>query len=380
MSTVSTRLRTANSRANRACQVMPSEDNHSSEYIAASDARRQFISGFTGSAGVAVVTPDLAALSTDGRYIIQAKKQLDDNWTLLNSALPDVLSWQDWAAEQSAGGKNVAVDASLIPASAAKKLVDNIQKAGGADLLPLQENLVDLVWANERPPRPQEPVIVLPERFNGKTVQAKLEELREELQKKHAAGFVVSMLDEIAWLFNLRGSDIPFNPVFFSYAVVTHELAILYVDESKLGEAVKVHLSASGVQIKPYNAILDDARSLKEQTEGLKESSNRLLLSNRGSWALQRALGGEKLVDVVRSPIGDAKAIKNETELEGMRACHVRDGAALIEYFAWLEDQLVAKRAVLDEVQADDKLIEFRSKQTDFVGLSFPTISSTGAK
>lgn len=268
----------------------------------------------------------------------------------------------------------------MIPASAAKKLVDNIQKAGGADLLPLEENLVDLVWANERPPRPQEPVIVLPEKFNGKTVQAKLEELREELQKKHAAGFVVSMLDEIAWLFNLRGSDIPFNPVFFSYAVVTHELATLYVDESKLGEAVKAHLSASGVQIRPYNAILDDARSLKEQTEGLKESSNRLLLSNRGSWALQRALGGEKLVDVVRSPIGDAKAIKNETELEGMRACHVRDGAALIQYFAWLEDQLVAKRAVLDEVQADDKLIEFRSKQTDFVGLSFPTISSTGAK
>lgn len=322
----------------------------------------------------------MAALSTDGRYIIQAKKQLDDNWTLLNSALPDVLSWQDWAAEQSNGGKNVAVDASLIPASAAKKLIDNIKKAGGADLVPLDENLVDLVWADEQPPRPQEPVIVLPEKFNGKSVQAKLEELREELQKKHAAGFVVSMLDEIAWLFNLRGSDIPFNPVFFSYAVVTHESAILYVDESKMDAAAKAHLSAAGVQVKPYNAILEDARSLKAQVESLKESSNRLLLSNRGSWALQRALGGESMVDIVRSPIGDAKAVKNDIELEGMRACHVRDGAALIEYFAWLEDQLVAKRAVLDEVQADDKLIEFRSKQTDFVGLSFPTISSTGAK
>lgn len=361
-------------------EVIPSEDNHSSEYIAASDARRQFISGFSGSAGVAVVTSELAALATDGRYIIQAKKQLDDNWTLLNSALPEVLSWQDWAAEQSAGGKNVAVDASLIPASAAKKLTDNIQKAGGADFLPLDENLVDLVWADERPPRPQEPVIVLPENFNGKSVQAKLEELREDLQKRHAAGFIVSMLDEIAWLFNLRGSDIPFNPVFFSYAVVTHESATLYVDESKLGHEAKAHLSAAGVQVRPYGAILDDARSLKEKALSLKESSNRLLLSNRGSWALQRALGGESMVDIIRSPIGDAKAVKNDTELEGMRACHIRDGAALIEYFAWLEDQLIAKRAVLDEVEADDKLIELRSKQTDYVGLSFPTISSTGAK
>lgn len=365
--------------------VVPSEDNHSSEYIAASDARRQFISGFTGSAGVAVVTPESAILSTDGRYIIQATKQLDNNWTLLNSALPDAPSWQDWAAEQSAGGRNVAVDSSLIPASAAKKLIDKIQKAGGANLLPLEENLVDLVWAEERPSRPQEPIIVLPEKYSGKNVQSKLDELRQELQKKHAAGFVVSMLDEIAWLFNLRGSDIPFNPVFFSYAIVTHDRATLYVDESKLDAAAVAHLKETNVQLKPYNAILDDARSLKEQVALSKstnpqETVNRLILSNRGSWALQRALGGDGMVDEVRSPIGDAKAVKNDTELEGMRACHIRDGAALIEFFAWLEDQLVAKKVVLDEVQADDKLTEFRAKQADFVGLSFPTISSTGAK
>jgi Xaa-Pro aminopeptidase len=364
---------------------VPSEDNHSSEYIAASDARRQFISGFSGSAGVAVITPESAILSTDGRYIIQATKQLDSNWTLLNSALPDAPSWQDWAAEQSAGGKNVAVDASLIPASAAKKLIDKIHKAGGATLLPLEENLVDLAWGEERPVRPQEPIVVLPQRFAGKDVQAKLDELRQELVKKQAAGFVVSMLDEIAWLFNLRGSDIPFNPVFFSYAIVTHDSATLYVDESKLDDAAKEHLSQASIQLKPYNAILDDSRLLQEhvavkKSTGPRESAGRLLLSNRGSWALHRALGGEGTVDEVRSPICDAKAIKNETEMEGMRSCHVRDGAALIKFFAWLEDQLVAKKATLDEVQADDKLCEFRSMQKDFVGLSFPTISSTGAK
>lgn len=252
-------------------------------------------------------------------------------------------------------------------------------------MLPLEENLVDLAWGEERPIRPQEPIVVLPQKFAGKNVQAKLDELRQELVKKQAAGFVVSMLDEIAWLFNLRGSDIPFNPVFFSYAIVTHDTATLYVDESKLDAAAKAHLAQANIQLKPYDAILGDSRSLQEQAAVKRpgepqEPSSRLLLSNRGSWALHRALGGDGMVDEVRSPIGDAKAVKNETEVEGMRSCHVRDGAALIEFFAWLEDQLVAKKATLDEVQADDKLSELRSKQDDFVGLSFPTISSTGAK
>lgn len=364
---------------------MPSEDNHSSEYIAASDARRSYISGFTGSAGVAVVTPDTAILSTDGRYIIQANKQLDDNWTLLNSAAPDAPTWQDWSAEHSSGGKNVAVDSSLIPSSAAKKLQEKIHKCGGAALVPLQENLVDIVWSDGRPAHPCEPVIVLNEKLTGRNVQSKLRDLRQDLGKRKAAGIVVSMLDEIAWLFNLRGSDIPFNPVFFAYAIVTPETATLYIDESKLDNACKTHLATNSIVLRPYDAIMEDAKKLSEKATESKTSSgdggsNRLLLSNRGSWALQRALGGDDMVDEVRSPIGDAKAIKNEAELEGMRACHVRDGAALIEYFAWLEDQLVAKKAVLDEVQADDKLIELRSKQKDYVGLSFPTISSSGAK
>ena len=279
----------------------------------------------------------------------------------------------------------MAVDSSLIPSSAAKKLQEKIHKSGGADLVPLEENLVDIVWSEDRPPRPREPVIVLPEKLAGRSVQSKLRDLRQELDKKKAAGFVVSMLDEVAWLFNLRGSDIPFNPVFFSYAIVTPDSAMLYIDESQLDSACKAHLAANNITLRPYDTILADARKLSAKAAENKiasadGASNRLLLSNRGSWALQRALGGDDMVDEIRSPIGDAKAIKNEVELQGMRACHIRDGAALIEYFAWLEDQLIAKKAVVDEVQADDKLIELRTKQKDFVGLSFPTISSTGAK
>ncbi|KAM6524750.1 hypothetical protein FALCPG4_010344 [Fusarium falciforme] len=363
--------------------IIPSEDSHSSEYIADCDARREHISGFTGSAGCAVVTLETAALATDGRYFNQAEAQLDSNWTLLKQGLQDVPTWQEWSAEQSSGGKNVGVDPSLISGATAKNLAEKIRKSGGAELVPIEENLVDLVWGKERPARPSEKVIVQPDELAGESVTNKLTKLRQELEKKRSPGFLVSMLDEIAWLFNLRGNDIPFNPVFFSYAIITPDVATLYIDDSKLDDKCRSHLSANKVEVKPYDSILDDARKLHASVSEKGKSENaaptgNFLISNKGSWALKRALGGDSSVDEIRSPVGDAKAIKSEAELVGMRACHVRDGAALIQYFAWLEDQLVNKKATLDEVEAADKLEELRSQKSDFVGLSFPTISSTG--
>ncbi|KAI8280515.1 putative Xaa-Pro aminopeptidase P [Colletotrichum sp. SAR11_240] len=361
--------------------VIPSEDSHSSEYIAGCDARREFISGFSGSAGCAVVTLDRAALATDGRYFNQASKQLDKNWLLLKQGLQDVPTWQEWSAEQSAGGRVVGVDPELITASIAKKLAEKIKRCGGSDLVALDENLVDLVWAKDRPARPKNPVVVLPETFSGKDVKSKLKDLRQDLEKKNSHAFVVSMLDEIAWLFNLRGDDIPYNPVFFSYAIITNESATLYIDKSKLGEATRAYLSDNGIAIKSYESIFEAISALRSSVDRADDGlvSKRFIISTKASWALKRSLGGDGLVDEVRSPIGDSKAVKNKTEMAGMRACHIRDGAALIEYFAWLEDQLVAKKAVLDEVQAADKLEQLRSKQKDYVGLSFDTISSTGA-
>ncbi|KAF6822299.1 Xaa-Pro aminopeptidase [Colletotrichum plurivorum] len=363
--------------------VVPSEDSHSSEYIAGCDARREFISGFSGSAGCAVVTLERAALATDGRYFNQASKQLDQNWTLLKQGLQDVPTWQEWSAEQSAGGKVVGVDPELITGAIAKKLAEKIKRSGGCDLAALEENLVDLVWATDRPTRPENPIVVLPEQFSGKDVKTKLKDLRQELDKKNSHAFVVSMLDEIAWLFNLRGSDIPYNPVFFSYAIITPESATLYLDESKLGEETRKYLSSNDILTRPYEEIFDAISAMRSSADGLsagsKSASKRFIISTKASWALKRSLGGDGHVDETRSPIGDSKAVKNKTEMAGMRACHIRDGAALIEYFAWLEDQLVAKKASLDEVQAADKLEQLRAKQQDYVGLSFDTISSTGA-
>lgn len=329
-----------------------------------------------------MVTHDKAALATDGRYFNQASKQLDANWHLLKTGMQDVPTWQDWAADESAGGKTVGVDPALGSSSVAEKLDASVKKSGGVGLKAVSDNLVDLVWGADRPPRSNNPIVLLPEKYSGKDTVTKLADLRKELDKKKAAGFVLSMLDEIAWLFNLRGSDITYNPVFFSYAIVTHDSATLYVDDSKLSAECRSYLDQNKVSVKPYDALFPDAEALASAAKAKQtsESPRKYLISNKGSWALKLALGGDESVEEIRSPVGDAKAVKNEVELEGMRQCHIRDGAALIQYFAWLEDQLINEKAVIDEVAAADKLEELRSKQKDFVGLSFDTISSTGPK
>lgn len=229
-------------------------------------------------------------------------------------------------------------------------------------LKPVKENLVDLIWGKDRPERTNEKVNVLDVQYAGKTFEEKIADLRKELEKKKIEGMVVSMLDEIAWLFNLRGNDIDYNPVFFSYALITPTDVTLYTDDTKITDEVKAHLG-DNVSIKPYTAVFEELYVLKTQLEKVATDSppkRKYLLSKSSSWALSESLGGDKNVETVRSPIGDAKAIKNETEMEGMRACHIRDGASLTEYFAWLEDQLINKKATLDEVDALDKLEEIR--------------------
>ena len=183
----------------------------------------------------------------------------------------------------------------------------------------------------------------------------------------------------------LTSCSIPYNPVFFSYAVITPTTASLYIDDKKLSPEVLKHLSDK-VAIRPYDAIFEDSASLGQSISSVTVNGSgtppprpqKFLISTKASWALSLSLGGEGKVDEVRSPIGDAKAIKNKVELEGMRQCHIRDGAALSHYFAWLEEELVDKKKHMDEVQAADKLEEIRSKHKNFAGLSFPTISSTG--
>ncbi|TPX77230.1 hypothetical protein CcCBS67573_g01472 [Chytriomyces confervae] len=352
--------------------IVPSEDAHQSEYIAACDGRRAFISGFTGSAGLAVVTHKEAALWTDGRYFLQASKELDTNWTLQKSGIAGVPSKEDWLNKVLEPNSKVGIDPKLVTLASARLLADSLKPASNS-LVSVTENLVDVVWGADRPAFPMNPVKSLPLEFAGRRFEDKLQDVRDAIAKKGAWGFVVTGLDEICWVFNLRGNDIVCNPVFFAYALITLDSAILYIHESKLQPGVAEFLT--GVEIRPYEQIFTDLK-----TQGKLQTEKKLWADSRCSLALQDALGGPHLLVEGRSPITNLKAIKNETEIQGFRNSHIRDAASLCQFFAWLENELVVENNTnITEVDAADKLEEFRSKREHFVGLSFDTISSTGA-
>lgn len=215
-------------------------------------------------------------------------------------------------------------------------------------------NLVDLVW-EARPPRPASKLKVLSTKTTGRTHTEKIQQLRQDLEKKGVAGFVVSGLDEVAWLFNLRGSDVHCNPVFFSYAIVTSDYVKLYLQEKSVSQDVIDHLGPE-VIIRPYETLFDDLRTMDPS---LQANNQKILLGTRTNLALAVALGKGNTVEA-RSPVTDAKAVKNDAELEGMRQCHLRDSAALISYFAWLEEEL-AKGTALDEADGAARLEQFRA-------------------
>ncbi|KAH6887859.1 putative Xaa-Pro aminopeptidase P [Coprinopsis sp. MPI-PUGE-AT-0042] len=363
--------------------VVPSEDQHYSEYLAHCDERRAFISGFNGSAGCAVVTLEKAHLFTDGRYFLQAEKQLDSNWTLMKQGLPDVPTWQDFLYKNLDGNLRIGIDPSIITQEDATNLRKNLATKQST-LVPITTNLVDVVWGSDRPARPHNNVFHLDEKYSGQSLQDKVNKVREVVAKENGKAVVVTMLDEVAWLYNLRGSDIDYNPVFFAYAVVTPEEALLFVNDKQLDDAAKAYLGQN-VKIRGYEEIFDYLKQLPASLSltGSKEDK-KVLITSKTSLAITEAISPPSSDDapvyhkVVRSPVADLKAIKNETEIQGFRQCHIRDGAALARYFAWLEETLEEGKEEVSEYGAASVLEKFRSELDLFKGLSFTTISSTG--
>ncbi|KAL4400849.1 metalloaminopeptidase [Malassezia pachydermatis] len=343
--------------------IVPSEDEHASEYPSDADLLRGYISGFSGSAGCALVTKDEALLFTDGRYFLQASQQLEPGvWTLMRMGEPGVPTWQEWLSALPPSSR-VGVDPKVLSAEDAHSLQQSLAMHQST-LVPLAENLVAEVWP-DRPSRPHEPIKALPESITGRAASDKIQELRASIRELNGTAFICTMLDEVAWLLNLRGDDVPFNPVFFAFAVVTLDACTLYVNESQLTDEVRAHLG-SAVQIRPYDSFYTDLKTL----------SGRVLIGKRASWAVYETLGAEK-AHSTRSIVVDQKSIKNKVEQDGFREAHIRDGAALVSYFAWLEEAL-ANGESISEMEGANKLASFRAMQPDFQGLSFMTISSTG--
>ncbi|KAF8828291.1 hypothetical protein HHX47_DHR4000873 [Lentinula edodes] len=376
--------------------VVPSEDQHGSEYIASCDERRAWISGFNGSAGCAIITLDKALMFTDGRYFLQASQQMDRNWELMKQGLPGVPTWQDYLTNNLPASSRIGIDPTLIAENDSKSLSGSRKQAeskGSQTLVPLTTNLVDLIWGSDRPPRPKNAVVPLDEKYSGESVTSKLNRLASAVSSNTPAplAFVLTALDDIAWLFNLRGSDIAYNPVFFSYAVVHFEpseadgsknpTAVLFLQRDAVEhDADLKYALGSQVEIRPYEDIWEYLKDLGDQVRSTfadKGQEKLVLIPDKASLAIVQAVGVD-ISNIVPSPITVLKAIKNSTELEGFRQSHIRDGIALARYFSWLEEKLGEEGNELTEWEGAEQLEKFRSELPLFKGLSFDTISSTG--
>jgi Xaa-Pro aminopeptidase len=376
--------------------IVPSEDAHMSEYVAACDERRAFLSGFDGSAGTVVVTRDAALCWTDGRYFVQARAQLDPACFRMMRMHEDV-NVDQWLAENMPMGSVVAVDGATVSVGAFERMETCLtgRAAPGVKLIALPPgvpNPVDDVWADQRPPAPASNVFVHRLEFAGQSVEEKLALTRSAMCSKDVTHIVITGLDEVAWLFNLRGSDVEYNPVFWSYAVVSLDDASLFVNAARLSKEANLALAANKVSISDYSALLPYLMQLPNGSAvwidpavcnyAIFKAISASRTGTSGSSASGTAGEGKAVnVTVVKEqgPIPLAKAKKNETEIRGMRSAHVRDAVAMVKFLHWLEDQVTVQGKEPTECEAADKLDGLRAQQARFVSLSFPTISSAGS-
>ncbi|KAL2231173.1 probable Xaa-Pro aminopeptidase P [Sesamum indicum] len=380
--------------------IIPSQDAHQSEFTSECYARRAYISGFTGSAGTAVVTKDKAALWTDGRYFLQAEQQLSSSWILMRAGNFGVPTTSEWLNGILSPGCRIGIDPFLFSSDAAEELKEAISQKNHELVYLYDVNLVDEMWKDSRPKPPNRHIRLHDVKYAGVDVSSKLSSLRSELISAGSSAIVISMLDEIAWLLNLRGSDVPHSPVMYAYLVVEIDGAKLFIDDAKLNPEVNHYLKNAGIELRPYESILSEIESLalKGACLWLDTSSVSAAIVNTFKSACDKYISTAGVVNsnkktvpnspdgqscgptaVYRSsPVSLAKAVKNEAELEGMRNCHLRDAAALAQFWAWLEEE-ISNGVILTEVDVSDKLLEFRSRQDGFIGTSFDTISGSGA-
>uniref|UniRef100_A0A0D6R2D6 Xaa-Pro aminopeptidase n=1 Tax=Araucaria cunninghamii TaxID=56994 RepID=A0A0D6R2D6_ARACU len=393
--------------------IVPSEDAHQSEYVAAWDKRRAYVSGFTGSAGLVLVLRDEALLWTDGRYFLQATQQLSKRWKLMRIGEDPAV--ETWIADNLDKDATIGVDPWCMSVDTAHRWQQAFLKKE-QKLVQLEKNLIDEIW-KERPLPEALPICIQPLEFAGCSVKQKLDNLRANLDQEKAEALIVTALDEVAWLYNIRGSDVAYNPVVHAFAIVTRCFAFLYVDKRKVTSEVEKHLIDNGIEIRNYDAVLSDSELLScgqllgtkkngvlekegdlSQKETVKEKHN-LIWIDPGSccFALFSRLPSDRVLQQ-QSPLALSKALKNPVELNGLRNAHIRDGAAVVNFLSWLDIQMQeiygaagyfsevkgsnkrkhSEITKLTEVSVSDKLEAFRSEQEYFKGLSFPTISSVG--
>lgn len=357
------RLREELRREHLSAFIFSTSDPHNSEYTADHWKGREWISGFTGSAGVAVVTLKSAALWTDSRYFIQAEEQLrGTEFQLMKLKVEGTPTMAEWLGKelQDAEVKDVGIDGMVNTANSVKGLIRDLRAQGGITLRtnfdPLQR-----IW-QERPAISENPVVIQPLEYAGETTHEKLARIRKALREQHADGMLMTALDDIAWTLNLRGSDVHCSPVFVSYLLISTTEVTLYINKVKLTPDVVSYLQAEGVGVKSY----------EEVRQGLKDyfEYNILLDGDTVNYTLYKSVERE-IVDAP-SPVMKMKAVKNEREIAGFKSAMLKDGIAMVKFLKWLKPAVEAGGQT--EMSVERKLTALKSEQPLFRGLSFDTI------
>lgn len=345
--------------------IFPSADPHMSEYVPARWEGRKWISGFDGSAGTAVVTLHSAALWTDSRYFIAAEEQLaGTEFSLMRERIDGTPTIAEWIVSQIIDGDpmEIGVDGMCLPLSEVEELKTDLQRLGGINVR-TNLDVLNRIWT-DRPSVPLNPVEIHPIEYAGESAHDKIERIRHELLRLGAGGMLVTQLDDIAWTFNLRGTDVHCTPVFVAWLVIGEERATLYIKQEKLSADVAAYLHSEGIDVADYDDIL----------KGVAAYDGYKLLVDPATvnYTLAQVHGNFKVVSAP-SPVPAMKAVKNSVECEGFRAAMLRDGVAMVKFLKWLEEAV--PRGGETELSVSERLRQLRSEQSLFRDLSFDTIA-----
>lgn len=357
-------LREVMRREHLSAFIFPSTDAHQSEYVADHWQGRTWISGFNGSAGTAVVTMKSAALWTDSRYFLAAEEQLKGTeFQLMKLKIEGTPTISEWLAQELQGeNAEVGLDGMVNSYHETMGLIADLRKSGG---ITVRTNLdpLGLIWT-DRPAIPANPVEIQPMEFAGESVASKISRIRTALRQRHADGMLISVLDDIAWTLNLRGTDVHCVPVFVSYLLISSQQVSLYVDSAKINDEVKAYLTENGISLYPYNKV----------AEGLERYSeyNILLDGDETSYFLWKTVKCQEII-AGKSPIPAMKAQKNDREIAGFRQAMLRDGVAMVKFLRWLKPAVEAGGQT--EISIDRKLTSLRAEQPLFRDISFDTIA-----
>lgn len=360
-------LREVMQREHLAAFVFPSTDPHQSEYVAEHWKGREWISGFDGSAGTAVVTMNAAALWTDSRYFLAAEEQLKGTeFQLMRLKIEGTPTIAEWIGRECGAGAEVGIDGWCSSVSDVKDMIANLRKQGGITLRTNFDPL-KLIW-RDRPTIPENPVEIYPLQYAGEATHDKIARIRQALRETHADGMLMAALDDIAWTLNLRGTDVHCSPVFVSYLLISTTDVTLYINKVKLSPEVVEYLKSEGVGVAPYDEI---SKGLKDYFE-----YNILLDPNEVNYALYKSAVREIVEE--ESPVKRMKTVKNEREISGFRSAMLKDGIAMVKFLKWIDEWKEHSAMAGDlqtEISISERLEALRAEQPLYKGLSFDTIA-----